>query len=166
MVVRGLFSREELDALARRAEEAYDTLIAPDRRRRYELEIFPDGHPTRRPPLVVGAPPPLLAAPPPQPAPPREPPPLIAADTEFTGPLLQKVRLSRGVELADISQKTKIGVPHLRHLEEERFGDLPAEVYVRGFLVEYARYLKLDARQVASSYLARLRAARGADDDE
>jgi flagellar biosynthesis protein FlhG len=165
MVVRGLFGREDIDALARRIEEAYDTLIAPDRRRRYEIEIFPEDHPARRPTPVAGVPPPPLDEPPPQPAPPRDPPPEVGPGTEFTGALLRRIRESHGVALADISQKTKIGVPHLRNLEEERFRELPAEVYVRGFLVEFARYFKLDARVVAASYLRRLRAAR-ADEDE
>jgi flagellar biosynthesis protein FlhG len=166
MVVRGLFSREELDAFVRRAEEAYDTLIAPDRRRRYESELFPDGHPSRRPTPSGGVPPPALAEPPPQPPPPREPPPPLGPDTVFSGALLRQVRESRGIELADISQKTKIGVPHLRNLEEERYHDLPAEVYVRGFLVEYARYLKLDVKLVAKTYLDRLREAQAAAAEE
>jgi flagellar biosynthesis protein FlhG len=157
MVVRGLFSREEVDALTRRAEEAYDTLIAPDRRRRYELEIFPEGHPARRLTPFLGLPPPPLAEPPAQPQPPREPPPEIGPDTIFTGGVLRRIRESRGVELADMSQKTKIGVPHLRNIEDERYAEMPAEVYVRGFLVEYARYLRLDPKLVARSYLDRLR---------
>ena len=166
MVVRGLFSREELDALGRRAEEAYDTLIAPDRRRRYELELFPDGHPARRPTPVAGLPPPTVAEAPALPVPPREPPPDIGPDTVYSGAFLRQVRQGRGIELADISQKTKIGVPHLRNLEEERFTQLPAEVYVRGFLVEYARYLRLDPKVVAASYLGRLREVRGREDGE
>jgi flagellar biosynthesis protein FlhG len=164
MVVRGLYAREELDALARRIEEAYDTLIAADRRRRYELELFPEGHP-RAPTPIGGAPPPSgePPAPPPQP---REPPPDIGPDTEYTGMLLRKVRESRGIELADISQKTKIGMQHLRNLEAERFGEMPAPVYVRGFLVEYARYLKLDARAVSASYLARYQEALSPDKEK
>jgi flagellar biosynthesis protein FlhG len=167
MVVRGLFVREELDGLARRFEEAYDTLIAPDRRHRYELEVFPEGHPTRKAPTpIVGLPPPVLAEPPPPPPPPSDPEPELGADTVFTGELLRRIRESRRIELADISMKTKIGVPHLRNLEEERFRALPALVYVRGFLVEYARYLKLDPRPVVKSYLQRYHEALGPREDE
>ncbi|MBI5481291.1 MAG: helix-turn-helix domain-containing protein, partial [Deltaproteobacteria bacterium] len=167
MVVRGLFGREDLDALARRIEEAYDTLIAPDRRRRYELELFPEGHPTRRAPTPVpGVPPPLLSEPPPPVLPPRDPPPELGPETVYSGELLRRLRESRRIELADISQKTKIGVPHLRNLEEERFRELPALVYVRGFLVEYSRYLKLDSRAVLTTYLARYHEALGPKDDE
>jgi flagellar biosynthesis protein FlhG len=52
----------------------------------------------------------------------------------------------------------------LQALEEERFDDLPAIVYARGFLVEFAKQLRLDPAQVQKTYLRRLRedlAARG-----
>ena len=48
----------------------------------------------------------------------------IGPETEFTGTLLRKVRESQGLELAEISAKTKIGRAHLQALEEERFEDL------------------------------------------
>jgi flagellar biosynthesis protein FlhG len=166
MVVRGLFGREDLAALARRFEEAYDTLIAPDRRRRYELELFPDGHPAQQTPPEPGLPPPPLAEPPTPALPALDPPPDLGPETVFSGDLLRRIREARRVQLADISQKTKIGVPHLRNLEEERFRALPALVYVRGFLVEYARYLKLDPRLVVTSYLQRYHEALGPREEE
>jgi cytoskeletal protein RodZ len=43
---------------------------------------------------------------------------------------------------------------------------LPATVYVRGFLAEYARALGLDGERVKQTYLARYRAARGPSADE
>ena len=42
-----------------------------------------------------------------------------------------------------------------------RTAKLPASVYVRGFLVEYARILGLDAERVKATYLERFRTARG-----
>ena len=58
--------------------------------------------------------------------------------------------------------------PDLSALEGESFHKLPAAVYVRGFLVEYARALGLDSERVKQTYLARFRAARGpsADDED
>ena len=88
----------------------------------------------------------------------------IGPDTEFTGPLLRKVRESLGLELADIAAKTKIARPHLEAIEEEKFGELPALVYTRGFLGELAKQLRLDPMQVQKSYLRRMRedfASRG-----
>ena len=63
----------------------------------------------------------------------------------MTGAFLRKVRETRGIELGDISQRTKISERYLRALEEERFADMPAAVYVRGYVTEYARALRIDA---------------------
>ena len=83
------------------------------------------------------------------------PEPAMNADTEFTGELLRQVREARGIELEDICNRTKIHIGHLRSIENEKFDLLPAKVYVRGFLVEYAKALRLDPQQVTRSYLKR-----------
>ncbi|PYT14046.1 MAG: hypothetical protein DMF51_09410 [Acidobacteria bacterium] len=46
---------------------------------------------------------------------------------------------------------------YLQAIEEERFGDLPAAVFVRGFLREYARCLGLPGDDVAQTYMKRYR---------
>jgi transcriptional regulator with XRE-family HTH domain len=91
----------------------------------------------------------------------RPPMPEISARTEFSGPLLRQIREAIGVELREIAEKSKIGMAYLQALEGEVFAKLPAPVYVRGFLVEYARALGLDAERVKQTYLDRYRAARG-----
>jgi flagellar biosynthesis protein FlhG len=67
------------------------------------------------------------------------------------------VREVQEVELVEIAQRTKISSMHLAAIEEERLGDLPALVYVQGFLQEYAKFLKLDPTQVSRTYLRRAR---------
>jgi flagellar biosynthesis protein FlhG len=42
----------------------------------------------------------------------------------------------------------------LQAIEEERFEDLPAPVYVRGFVTEYARYLKVNPRRAVADFMA------------
>jgi flagellar biosynthesis protein FlhG len=69
------------------------------------------------------------------------------------------VRESQGVELAEIAARTKIARTHLAAIEEEQFGQLPASVYVRGFLAEMAKFLRLDPAQVQKTYLRRMRAS-------
>jgi len=68
---------------------------------------------------------------------------------------LKTLREARGIDLADISQRTKVSVHHLRSIEEETWSAMPAQVYLRGFLVEVARFLRLDVQHVTRSYLAR-----------
>ena len=64
-------------------------------------------------------------------------------------------RLLRGLEIDDVAASTKVNPTYLRFLEEERFDDLPAVVYVRGFVSAYARLLGIDPAQVAPGYVAR-----------
>jgi flagellar biosynthesis protein FlhG len=78
------------------------------------------------------------------------------------GALLRRARLRRGFDLEQIADITKVSIANLRNLEEESFDDLPATVYVRGFVTAYARTIGLDPGRVVSSYLARVEEARNA----
>jgi flagellar biosynthesis protein FlhG len=164
MVVSGLFSPERLAVVHQRIEEAYDTLLDPDRRRQHDLKLFPDGIPARPTPTPAqGVPPPSKDRPSganeridETPVKVELPPaPEIAPDTEFTGTLLRQLREARSIELLEISQRTKIAIGHLRAIEDERWEAMPATVYLRGFLVEYARFLRLDVNQVTRTFLTR-----------
>ena len=73
----------------------------------------------------------------------------------------EAAHVHRGRQLREIAEKSKIGMAYLQALEAEVFTKLPAPVYVRGFLAEYARALGLDAERVKQTYLDRYRAARG-----
>src|SRR5262249_13323531 len=86
----------------------------------------------------------------------------IGPETEFTGALLRKVRESQGIELIEISHKTKIARAHLAAIEDEEWTSLPAHVYVRGFVNEVAKFLRLDPAQVQKTFMRRLREATAA----
>jgi curved DNA-binding protein CbpA len=92
--------------------------------------------------------------PPPQDLPP--PMPVITEGTEYTGDLLRQVREARQISLEKIADVTKIAIYYLRSLESESFEDLPAEVYVRGYLRQIAKLLGLDPAEVTTGYLQRL----------
>lgn len=75
------------------------------------------------------------------------------------GGWLRREREARDVTLAEISEVTKIGRAYLEALEAERFDVLPAPVFAKGFLREYAKYVGLDPDEVVNSYLTALQAS-------
>lgn len=72
----------------------------------------------------------------------------------FDGPRLRRARLRRGIDIDEIATVTKVSTTYLECLEEGRFQDLPARVYVRGFVGAYARAIGLDAERVTETYMA------------
>jgi flagellar biosynthesis protein FlhG len=72
-----------------------------------------------------------------------------------SGADLRDERQRRRLSLEGIAEKTKIRRAYLQAIEEERFGDLPAAVFVRGFLKEYARCLGLPGEDVVRQYMKR-----------
>lgn len=151
LAIASLFTAEGLRREQARLDEAYDTLLDPMRRRAYDLSVFPGEQDTRDAPKPKRAlEPKLLEL---QSELLRE----IGPDTEYTGDLLRRVRESQGVEIEEISQRTRISRGYLAAIEAEDARELPAAVYVRGFVAELARYLRLDPLQVQSTYMRRLR---------
>lgn len=97
-----------------------------------------------------GAPSKAVEAPPPLP-----PMPALDAETTYTGDLLRAIREARGLSLQQIAARTRITTTHLGNIELERWDWLPERVFLRGFLISFARELKLDPAKVSESYLAR-----------
>lgn len=138
-----------------RIEEAHDTLLDPRRRRAYDLSSFPERTEAKAAPKAEDSA--LLA----ERAMLREElAQELNAETMFSGMLLRKVRESQGIEIDDIAITTKINRVQLRAIEEEAFAELPPSVYLKGFVQELARCLKLDPTQVSRTYLRRYAAWR------
>ena len=148
IAIYSLLDPEELNRINASIDEAYRVLTDERLRSEYDRwlnglggEAFP-GEPLETP--VIREPHPI-----------REGPRgiLFPNGFRFTGSSLKGIRESMGIDLKQISQKTKINRENLEWLEEERFEKLPALVYIRGFIMEYAKALKLDPHRVADSYL-------------
>ncbi len=80
------------------------------------------------------------------------------ADMSYSGKVLKRIREKLGIELFEVSLDTKIRVELLENIEQEKFDDLPPEVYLKGHIISYANYLLLDAQKAAEDYIARYRA--------
>ena len=77
----------------------------------------------------------------------------LAGEGSFDGNTLKAIREARHVSLETIVRTTKIRKQHLENIESGRYAALPAPVYLRGFLRQYALCLKLDPVIVATEYL-------------
>ncbi|MEO8581347.1 MAG: helix-turn-helix domain-containing protein [Patescibacteria group bacterium] len=64
------------------------------------------------------------------------------------GQVLAEYRLKQNISLEKIAQITRIRVEFLKAIEDNRFEELPAEPFVRGFLHSYANYLGLDPETI------------------
>lgn len=67
------------------------------------------------------------------------------------GPVLQEARRAKGVTLEQAAAATRIRVRSLAALEADRLAELPAPVYVRGYLRTYAAYLEIDAEALVEA---------------
>ena len=77
------------------------------------------------------------------------------------GSLLGEARKARGVTLEQAAAATRIRIRHLAALEEDRLAELPAPVYVRGYLRTYAGYLEIDADALVDVFEATYDAGAG-----
>ena len=167
-----LFSDDENAEILQRIEEAYAVLSDPRMRREYDARLRREGasrhtQPASSAPVAVVEPPPPPSSELPSPAPtvtsaapvrktpdfsldePDEP-----EDGVYDGPALRRVRIRHGIELDEIAARTKISESHLVAIEQNQYDMLPPSAYLRGFLRQIAKCLRLDPKTVADSYMA------------
>jgi flagellar biosynthesis protein FlhG len=152
LALTSLLTEDQLAREVAAIEEAHDTLLDPLRRKAYDLSTFPVQEPSGKSPVeddgsAAMAERQLLR---------EELEREINSNTDFSGPLLVKVRESQGIELEEIANRTKISVSYLKAIENDDFASLPALVYTRGFLQQLSKLLGLDSAQVTRTYLRRL----------
>ena len=144
-----LLDMEERQQARERVEAAYMVLRDASRRHEYDVSLG-----------VVSASsvPTFTPVAPAVPVPERAP--VVVLPDPVTGPDLKRFRESRGISLRDIATASKVGIRYLEYIEAERREVLPAPVYLRGFVQEYARAVGLDPRPTAESYVARVASTR------
>lgn len=70
---------------------------------------------------------------------------------------LRYLRRCKGMTLAQVADEIKVRTALLEKLELEQAEHLPAAVYVRGFVVQYAKLLGVaEPERIAAAYLARI----------
>ena len=73
---------------------------------------------------------------------------------ETPGLMLKREREARGMTLTELSKVTRIPESSLEAIENNAFESIPAEVFVRGFLRNYARQLSIPTEDIMQAYEA------------
>ncbi len=69
-----------------------------------------------------------------------------AANT--VGEVLRSKRQAKKLSLDDVNKSTKLSVEVLKLIEQDDFGSFESEIYLKGFLRNYAKFLGLDVDYV------------------
>ena len=73
-------------------------------------------------------------------------------ERETLGKYLKNQRESKKISLREVAKNTRVREHILRAIEEDRQNLLPPATYVKGFLLAYAKYLRLDPNDVLLRY--------------
>jgi curved DNA-binding protein CbpA len=171
MASYSLFSQQERERILNRVDEAYKTLIDIQKRKKYDEELIRE---RKWPKEFLGkgktaakeirreikAP---VEIPEHQPLS-EEKKKLLASlilsvesEMGYDGAALKKIREIKGISLDEVALRTKISKNHLKYIEEDQYGFLPPEVYVKGFITQVAKILDLKPDKVVTSFVECMR---------
>jgi DnaJ-class molecular chaperone len=77
----------------------------------------------------------------------------IAEKGLVSGENLRQLRETRGIDITAIFQRTRISRSTLGNIEQNRYEDLPADIFLRSFLKSYAEILGIDPECIIDGYL-------------
>lgn len=113
-------------------ERAHETLADPLKRRQYdELLSWPETEPSKE----------------------NEPERSEASTDRLSGAKLSQIRRQRNLSLDDVFRITRIPLKYLRALEEDLWDEMPARVYIQGFIKNLAHTYKLPPQETVENYL-------------
>jgi len=72
------------------------------------------------------------------------------------GEILRAEREKQGLTVKDIEKATSIRALYIQAIEDGKYDVLPGEVYLKGFMRNYASFLGLDAQHILDAYRASL----------
>lgn len=77
------------------------------------------------------------------------------------GERLEEARKRKGISIREVSEATKIRSDFINAMEDNSMEIPLPEIYKRGFLKNYARYLKLDPEKMLTDYVAQQKGRAG-----
>lgn len=75
--------------------------------------------------------------------------------TSVTGRDIKMLRIAGDISLEEVYRKTNIPKKTVEDIEEENFENLPALVYLKGFLKTYSKILNINEDQMVDGYIER-----------
>lgn len=148
-----LFGAEDRQAVMAQIEEAYRVLSDPERRRSYDAGLVASASSAVVSATPAGVPARTETAGPETPHDAASPPETTVIPDVITGRDLRQWREARQLSLQTIANLTRINIKYLQYLEEDQHAKLPHTVFIRSYLLQYARALKLDGDRLLTSYL-------------
>ncbi|NBX92029.1 MAG: hypothetical protein EB078_02010 [Proteobacteria bacterium] len=130
---RGTLSPSDIEGFLKQIEEAYHTLSDPSRREAYNKLIE------------------LAASEPTTPVPPSISP--TGLPIPFSGEVLRAFREKHQLSIEEVFRITRIPVRYLKAIEEGVQKDMPARVYLQGFVKNLAHVYKLPPVEAAKLFL-------------
>ncbi|MBI3535892.1 MAG: helix-turn-helix domain-containing protein, partial [Deltaproteobacteria bacterium] len=170
-----LLEASETENALKKIEEAYELLSQPEKRKEYDLNHNLNVHenvvsfipqPPQAPPVLkkeIIYESQLSKAPNPTKQPIKQPieQPIdqmaqeIQFETQWQGAFFKKIRELKNLSIEELSDKTKISKKYLVAIEENNFNALPAPVFLRGFIIQISKILKLPEEKSVPTYLER-----------
>ena len=77
----------------------------------------------------------------------------IISEEQYHGDFFRRIREYKCITVDELSEFTKISKTYLNCIESEEFESLPAPAYLRGFVAQIAKALKLPHDKAASAYM-------------
>lgn len=71
----------------------------------------------------------------------------------MVGEILKQKREESGKALKEIAHTLKIRADYLKAIEDEEFEKLPVAVYAKGYIRDYAKFLKIDPEVILKAYI-------------
>lgn len=81
---------------------------------------------------------------------------IFSREEKVPGEILKKKREELGYNLKEIAKALRIRSDYLKAIEEGTFEKLPVEVYTKGYIREYAKFLKADTEIVIKAYTEKI----------
>ena len=85
----------------------------------------------------------------------------ISYKSDYIGQQLRQTRQTQNISLEEVSKKLNINLKYLAAIENGQLNKLPAGIYKKNFLREYAQFLKMNPTELLESFNSEIKSKPG-----